>query len=254
MSPYILYPIVCVVYLLAGIVDGVSGGGGLISIPALLVLQIPAHLASGTNICGAAIGSVTASARFTREKKVYWPFAIIAGPTAGVGAALGAKLNLFVPERYLQVVMTALLPFIAIIILGKRDFGKENHVNELSLVRQRILAAVIGLVVGTYNGFYGAGAGSFYLLAFAAFGKLDMVNASGTAKICGLFATFFAAVTYALSGQVIWTMVLVSTVFNVAGNYFGAGIAIKKGSAMIRPVLIGVLVLLFIRLLYTIFF
>lgn len=249
-----VYAVVCLVYLLAGVIDGVSGGGGLISIPSLLVLGVPAHLASGTNVCGATFGSVTAAGRFIREKKVYWPMTVIAGPLAGVGAILGARLNLFVPEHYLQMVMIVLLPIIALVILMKRDLGQENHVAELTKFQQRRLAVVVGLGIGIYNGFYGAGAGTFYLLAFAVFGKLDLVMASGSAKICGLFATVLAAVTYALSGQVMWLMALVATLFNVVGNYIGAGLAIRKGAAMIRPVLIGVLTLLFGRLLYTIIF
>lgn len=250
----LVYALLCVVYTLAGVIDGVSGGGGLIAIPALLVAGFPAHLASGTNICGVIVGSATSAGRYIREGKVYWPMAAIAGPLSGLGAILGARLNLYLPERVLQIVMLVLLPVIAAVILGKRDFGRENRVAELPETRQRLLAAAIGLGIGTYNGFYGAGAGTFYLLAFAAFGRLDLVMAGGCAKVCGLWATIFAAATYALSGQVIWAVALVATLFNAAGNYIGAGLAIRKGAAMIRPVLIGVLILLFGRLIYTMLF
>lgn len=239
-------------FLAAGVVDGISGGGGLISLPTFLLVGFPAHLISGTNMNSCLLGSVTSAYRYIRERKVHWPVAAIAGPMAGIGSFLGARLNLWLPERYLQIVMVVLIPLAAAAIFLKRNFGEENRVETLSLKRQRLLGFCIGFFIGVYNGFYGGGAGTFYLLAFAAFCRMDLVTASGSAKICGLFATVVAAVTYAISGVVLWKVSLTATVFNILGNYIGAGLAIRGGGRVIRPMFMAVLVLLFIRLIISV--
>lgn len=243
--------IVCPAMFLAGVIDAVSGGGGLLTLPAFLLAGVPPHLISGTNIASCAMGAVVSAGRFFRSGKVYLRTALIACPATILGAYLGARLNLFIPEQVLEIVIMVLIPLVAAVVLFKRNLGEENHVEELSLRRQTVTALLIGSVLGVYNGFIGAGAGTFLMLAFAGFNKLDLVTANGNAKICGICATVAAAVTYAMSGAVLWPLALASVGFNVLGNFLGAGLALKKGARIIRPMFLVVLVLLFIRVGYS---
>ena len=245
--------IACPAMFLAGIIDAVSGGGGLLTLPAFLLAGIPPHLVSGTNIASCAMGAVVSAGRFFHGGKVYLPTALIACPVTVLGAFLGARLNLFVPEHILQIVMLALIPLVAVVIFLKRDLGEENHVEDLSRRRQVVSALLIGSVLGVYNGFIGAGAGTFLILAFSAFNKLDLVTANGNAKICGICASLSAAVTYALSGAVLWPLALACVGFNILGNYLGAGLALKKGAKIIRPMFFAILALMFVRMGYTLF-
>ncbi len=231
-------------YFLAGLVDGIAGGGGLISLPGLLSVGVDAHMASGTNVCAALFGAITSVGRYIKEKKVYWKMAALGGPLAGIGAFWGARLNMAVPEATMHKIMLILLPIIAVIVMMKKDLGQVSRAEEYAKKQQILIGAAIGLLIGFYNGFYAAGAGTFYLLAFSFFGKLDLVRASGCARFCSLFATISAAMVFIISGAVIWELVICAAILNGIGNYIGAGLAIRKGAGMIRYVLIVMLVVL----------
>lgn len=243
--------LLCGAFFFAGIIDAVCGGGGLLTLPMFLAVGFPPHFVSGTNQCSIIFGNATALARFARSGKIHWPTALLAVPSTMVGAALGARLNLLLPEQVLEVIMTLLVPVIAAVLLLKRDFGRENHVDELSPARRIATAVSIGLAVGCYQGFYGAGSGTFFLLGFAVLMKLDLITASGNTKVVSFCSVATSAVTYALSGTVHWPAAIAATVFNVVGSYVGAELAMHKGARLIRPMFLLVLALLFARLIFT---
>ena len=246
--------ILCAAFFLLGLFDAVCGGGGLISMPTFLSLGFPVHFILGTTQCSALPGAAIALLRFIRGGRVYWKTALLAAPLAAIGGFLGARLNIILPAAYLQMVMVILLPIMAVFMLVKRDFGMECHPETLS--RGRIIGSVliIGLVIGTYQGFYGAGCGLFYLLAFTMLNRLDMITASGNSKVVMLCANVIAALTYALSGVVVWKVVFWVVPFNILGNYIGANLALTKGAKVIRPMFFFVLGLLFVRMIFTVFF
>ena len=236
----------------SGVIDAVCGGGGLLSMPMYMAVGFPAHYVTGTNQCSIFFGGVTSLLRYMKAKRIHWPTALITGPLAIFGAFLGAKLNLVLPERILEIVMVMLIPVAAAVILMKRDFGSENRVAEISSGRKLFGALFIGLVVGAYQGFYGAGSGAFFMLGFCLLHKLDLTMASGNTKFVAFCANISSAATFAFSGMVVWPAVLLATVFNVAGSYIGAELAMKKGAKVIRPMFLFVLALLFVRLLTTV--
>ena len=240
-----------VTFFFSGVFEAVCGGGGLLSMPMYMAVGFPAHYVTGTNQCSIFFGGVTSLVRYMKAKRIHWPTALVTGPLAILGAFLGAKLNLVLPERILEIVMVLLIPVAAAVILAKRDFGSENRVDELSRGRKIAGALVIGLVVGAYQGFYGAGSGAFFLLGFCLLHKLDLTMASGNTKFVAFCANLSSAATFAFSGMVVWPAVLLATTTNVAGSYIGAGFAMKKGAKVIRPMFLFVLALLFVRLLTT---
>ena len=237
-------------FFLAGIIDAVSGGGGLLTLPTFLLLGFPVHLIAGTNQCSCCAGSLISLGRFAKSGRIYWKTAAISAPVSLLGSILGARLNLWIPERYLQIMMMVLLPIAAATLLNQ-DFGLENRSDELTTGQQVAVALFIGLIWGTYTGFYGAGSGTFILLSFALLNKLDLVTASGNTKVCSSVASLTAAITYALSGAVVWQVVLPAALLNILGNYIGAGLALHKGAKVIRPMFF---VVLLVRLAVTLFF
>ena len=243
----------CLAYFFAGIIDASSGGGGLIILPVSLSVGFPTKFLMGTNQSATLFGAFTALAKYAKEKKIHWFSAWVTVPFAMIGASLGAKLNLFISEQTLKTIIIALIPVIAIITLINKNFGAENHIDELSRRRLVFNGVLIGLFMGAYQGFYGAGAGTFFMLAFAIADKLDLVTAAGNTKLCGLSANISATITYALSGAVMWKLVFVAMFFNIAGNYIGASLSIKNGAKFIRPMYFAVLILLFARLVFGLF-
>jgi len=245
--PQVLF-VICPLVFLAGVIDAVAGGGGLITLPAYLLAGLPPHLASGTNKAGNTFGTCVSAIRFLKRGSFHAPSAIMGAGAALVGAWLGAKLNMIMPEEYLYYVMLVAVPAMAIFLLFKREFGTENRSHELGLVRLLALSGVTGLVVGCYDGFCGPGAGTFLILAFTGLCKFDLLTASGNTKVANAASNVASLVTFAMSGQVVWSIGLPAAVCGMAGNYVGSGLALKNGAKIIRPMFLVVLTLLVIRM------
>lgn len=240
--------IVCPLVFLGGIIDAVAGGGGLITLPAYLLAGLPPHLASGTNKCGNAFGTILSTGRFLKHGNIHIPSALLGGAGALLGAWLGARLNMIVPEQFLYYIMLAAVPAMAIFLLFKRNFGTENHSDQLSKQRLLVTAGLIGLVIGCYDGFFGPGAGTFLMLAFTGLCKFDLLTASGNTKVANSASNVASLITFGLGGQVMWSVGIPAALCGIAGNYVGSGLALKKGAKIIRPMFIVVLVLLLVRL------
>lgn len=241
--------ICCLVYFFAGIVDSISGGGGLLTIPVMLAVGIPVHYITGTNMCSAWVGTGVAAYKFKKSGKMHVKSALITLPFAILGSYLGARLNLTIPDDYLKIFMIAAIPVIAVFLFVNKKVGETNRIGELSVTRIVVSAAVIGVVLGAYLGFYGPGAGIFFMLAYAAFLKLDLVSANGNTRFVIAVAVIGSVITYAFSGVVLWKLVIAATIFNVAGSYLGAVIAIRKGAKVIRPIMFCVLAVLVIKII-----
>lgn len=239
--------IVCPLVFLGSLVDAMVGGGGLISLPAYLIAGFPPHMATATNKCSAVFGMVFSTGRFFKSGKLHLPTAGLAAAFALVGAHLGARLNLFLPDKYLHYVLVVALPVVAVFLLFRRDFGTENHMDELPRRRVMVFSALIGFFLGMYDGFFGPGAGTFILLAFTGLVKLDLITASGNTKLINLASNVAAFLTFAFSGNIVWTVGLPAAAFGILGHFVGAGLALHQGEKIIRPMFFVVLTLLLVR-------
>lgn len=172
----------CLAFFLAGVVDSITGGGGLITIPAMLAVGIPVHYITGTNQCSAWLGTGVAAYKYVRSGNIHFKSALITLPFAVLGSYIGARLNLMVPDRYLKVFMLVTVPVIAVFILANKKLGEEDHVVEKTPLSTALWSAAIGLVLGGYQGFYGPGAGMLFMLAYAACLKLNLVRATGNTR------------------------------------------------------------------------
>lgn len=245
-----MFWIVCPLVFLAGLVDAVAGGGGLIALPAYLVAGLPPHLASATNKCSSVFGTTVSTLRFLKEGRFHRRAALISAVTALIGSALGARLNLLLSEKALHYVLIVLLPIIAVFLLLHRDFGLESKVEMLSAGKLMALSGVIGLALGAYDGFFGPGAGTFMILGFTALCGFDLVTASGNAKVVNLCSNIAAFVTFATAGKILWTLGLPAAVCSIAGHAVGSSLALKKGAKVIRPMFFVVLILLLLRIVW----
>jgi len=239
--------VLCVISFIAGLIDAIAGGGGLIALPAFLAVGFPPHYIMGTSQCSTIPATILTTVQFAREGKVHWPSALICLPACIVGALLGARLNIVTPEHVLRIIMVALVPVVALVVLGKREMGEVNQVDTLSRRRLVVTNLLIGLVLGAYQGFYGAGSGTFLIMAFAIACKLDLVTASGNMKFVCMASTLVATATYVLEGLVAWDFVLGIMLFNTAGAFIGARLALTRGTRAIRPMFAVVLTLLLVK-------
>lgn len=245
-----IWAIVCPLVFLGGLIDAVAGGGGLVTLPAYLIAGLPPHMASGTNKCGNAFGTFLSTGRFLKQGEVHMPSALAGALGALLGAWVGAKLNMIMPEKILYYLMLAIVPVMAVFLLFKRDFGKENRSGQFAKLQLLAMALSIGLVIGAYDGFFGPGAGTFLMLSFTGICKFDLLTASGNTKLANSASNLASLVTFALAGKVMWTVGIPAAICGIAGNYVGSGLALKGGAKVIRPMFFVVLALLVARLVY----
>ena len=243
--------IVCPLVFLAGFIDSVAGGGGIISLPAYLMAGLPAHLAAGTNKVVNGCGTLIATTKYFQNGKVRLRAAAAAVIGALAGSALGAQFASMIPETVLKGIMLAVLPCVAVFLVVRRDFGRDDAAPaRIEPRRELIVSALIGLGIGCYDGLIGPGTGTFMIICFTAFLSLDLLTASGCSKAANLASNAGAAVVWILHGSVFWRLALPALVCNILGNYFGAQYAIRGGSRKIRSMMFVVLGLLFAKMLY----
>lgn len=244
--------IVCPLVFLAGFVDSVAGGGGLISIPAYIFAGLPVINAYGTNKFSMCFGTSVSALKFFRSGHVNIKTALYSGAGALVGSWLGASLAMIMDEKILKLCLMFILPIAAGFILFNRKFGTNEDIHE-SVKYLLPKAAAIGLGIGAYDGFFGPGAGTFMIIAFCGVLGLDMITASGNAKVTNLASNVAAAVTYIIGGKVLFWLAIPAAVCTMAGNYLGAHLAIKNGAKFIKPIIICVIVMLLAKIVLELF-
>jgi uncharacterized membrane protein YfcA len=239
--------ILCPLVFLAGFVDSVAGGGGLISLPAYLLCGFPAHLAAGTNKVVNGIGTLTAAGKFIHNGKIRLKYALVAGAGAMAGSAVGTRIALLLNENVLKIVMLCALPLVAVALFLKKDFGSETTVSERAENPKRdiLISLAIGLGIGCYDGMVGPGTGTFMIMAFTALMGMNLLTASGCAKVGNLASNIASAVIWLMNGQVMLELVIPAAACSIAGNYLGARFAIRGGSKRVRYMIFAVLALLF---------
>ena len=247
--------IVCPLIFLGGFVDSVAGGGGLITLPAYLMAGLPAHLAMGTNKVVNACGTGVASFRYFKGSKIKLRPALIAGVGALVGAPIGTRIALLIPEDTLKLLMLVALPVIAVILMLKKDFGQDTQEEKTYTVRREIIAsALIGLVIGCYDGLIGPGTGTFMIMAFTMALSMDLLTASGCSKVGNLASNVGSAVLFMLHGKVLWALAPAAALCNILGAVCGTRYAMRGGSKKVRGMIFVVLGLMFVKMIYDLVF
>lgn len=246
-------PIVCPLLFLAGFADSIAGGGGTISVPSALLAGIPIHTAYGTNKLAMSLGTLTSVIQYGRKGKICWFTALFAAAGALAGSPLGALLAMHLSEKYLSYCLMALLPAAALFLSLNKGFGQTPKHRDLSRLQQAVYALLIGLGVGAYDGFFGPGAGTFYIILFCTVLGTDLVQASGNAKVVNLASNTGALVTYILGGKVWFAVGLPMAVCAIAGNFLGSRLAIKNGARFIRPIMAVMILLILVKLILDVF-
>lgn len=241
--------IVCPLVFLAGFVDSIAGGGGLISFPAYLLAGVPVHVILGTSKLSAFPGAIVAAARFAKSGLVQWKLALPCGLIAALGAFAGARIALGVDEAVIRSLMLVVLPVVAFYVLRSKPDPGEEEKAELPFEKLLIPSLAASFVIGAYDGFYGPGTGTFLILVFAGPLKMHMKHSAGISKVVNLAADIGALLTFTASGKVNVALGVAAALFCMAGSYFGSGLVVNNGQKIVRPVILTVLVLLFAKIL-----
>lgn len=234
---------------LAGGVDAVVGGGGLIQIPALFAVhpgESPATL-FGTNKCASVVGTANATWRYARQIRMPWRTILPAACAAFLLSYLGAAAVAWLPKDAVRPLILALLVFAAVYTLKKKDFG-TSHRPAHSGHRELAYAILLGGVIGFYDGFFGPGTGSFLIFLFVRFFGFDFLHASAGAKVVNVATNLAALLYFVPNGYVLPVLAGAMAAANVSGSVAGTWLALKHGSEFIRKVfliVVGALILKF---------
>ena len=239
----IVFPLV----FLAGFIDSVAGGGGVISLPAFMLAGLPAYTAAGTNKFTASCGTLFATVSYLRRGKVVLSAALISAVGSLVGSFFGTKLALSIPEQTLKYVMMGALIVVAVFLGINRNFGKTAKERKFSAPVRCLLAFAIGLVVGAYDGLIGPGTGTFLIICFTGILGMDLITSSGCAKLSNLASGIASAAVHIANGNVMFLLALCAAVFSIFGNILGARYAIKGGTKNVRIIMFVVLFLIFVK-------
>ncbi|MGI5825110.1 MAG: sulfite exporter TauE/SafE family protein [Bacillota bacterium] len=244
------YLIICPLLFLAGFVDAIAGGGGLISLPAYMVAGLPAHAAIATNKLSSSMGTTVATIQYIRAGYMRWNLCVPAIITALAGSWGGAKLSLFLDENVLKIMMLVILPFIAFYVLRTKNLESNNDKKAFSIGATVALCCLISLAVGVYDGLYGPGTGTFLMLLFAGVCRLSLQDSAGATKAINLTTNITALVVFLVNGAVLIPLGLAAGVCNMAGNYLGSRCFAAKGAAFVKPLILVVLVIFFVKIIW----
>ncbi|MGB3148987.1 MAG: TSUP family transporter [Paracoccaceae bacterium] len=235
------------VAFVAGLVDSIAGGGGLITVPALLLAGIPPVNALATNKLQGAFGSGTAALSYAARghvdlRRQIWPAFL-----AFVAAALGAALLPLIPTDALRLILPVILIGIAVFFALKPGLSDQDRLQRMG---PALFAVTIVPLIGFYDGLVGPGAGSFYMIGFVLLAGHGVLKATAHTKLLNFASNIGGLLAFALADAPLWGLGLAMGLAQIAGAYFGSGIAMRIGAGLIKPLLVITTTILALRLIW----
>lgn len=242
------YLILFFIAVVAGIIDAIAGGGGLVTIPSLLLFGFSPMLALGTNKFQAVIGELTASIMFISSKQLVMKGLLLGICATAIGALLGAYAVSLIDKRSLEILLPIMMAAITIYSITSKKLKADSGAKpKLSTTHFMIFA---GLMIGFYNGFFGPGTGSLWMVAFVVLLGYTIKQATIATKPLNLIGNLASLVLFILIGQVDYTMGLIMGVGQIIGSIIGSRCVLSFGSRLVRPTFISVCMLMTIKLVY----
>lgn len=230
----------------AGIADGIAGGGGLITVPALLASGLPPHLALGTNKAQSMWGTLAALVTFWRADRIDRRAAVRNFPLGFLGSMAGVALVLRVAPTALRPVVIVLLLVAAVLMLLRKPRRDEDALHP----RYLEIAAGLSLVIGAYDGFFGPGTGTFLIVGFIVLCGRSISGATADAKVVNFASNLAAAGSFAVAGKVVWSVAVPMALAQLVGGVIGARLAIYRGAVLVRAMVLVVSAALVLKLGY----
>jgi uncharacterized membrane protein YfcA len=232
----------------AGFIDSVVGGGGLIQTPFLLITfpTMPLAVLFGTNKIAALAGTTFAAFKYAQKIRFDFSLLLVIGSCCFVSSFIGAQLVNAIDTRLLKPLVLLVLIVIALYTLLKKDLGSVQS-KQIPLQKQMFYGAVIGTIVGFYDGFFGPGTGSFFVLGFVVVLGFEFVKASAYAKVVNCVTNISALIVFIRHGNFILPLAILLAVFNITGSVIGSSMALKKGNEFVRIVFLVIVSMMIVK-------
>lgn len=244
------YALFFVAAFLGGFIDAIAGGGGLITLPAIMAMGVPPHLALGTNKLQGVFGSFTATLNFTKKGLIDYKECFVGIVFTFIGATVGATFILFLNANFLKIIIPFLLIAIFIYTLFMPKIGESDRAAKMN---ERLFYVIFGLILGFYDGFFGPGAGSFWMFAMVALIGLNLKKAVAHTKALNFTSNIVALGVFIAGGQILWLVGFLMAVGQILGAYFGSNLVIKKEVKFIRTMFLIVVAATICKLLFDYF-
>ncbi len=230
---------------LAGFVDAVAGGGGLISLPAYIMSGLPIHYVIGTNKMSACMGTTLATVKYALDGYVSWKPALAGVVCAFAGSSLGASFALYIPAEYFRIILMIVLPLTAAYVFLKKSIVSDKPPYSEPMTMG--IAMGCAFFMGIYDGFYGPGTGTFLLLLLAGVAHMQVHVANGVTKVINLTTNAAALTVFLMNDAVLLELGLIAGAFNIAGNYCGVKYFERNGAGSVKKLILVVLVIFFAK-------
>lgn len=235
------------------VVDAISGGGGLITLPAYFSVGLPPHIALGTNKASSSLSTIMSTFKFWQAKKVNIALVSKLVLFSFLGATLGVKTTVSISPQYFKPISLFILILVFIYSLWNKKMGDENLFEGLNS-KNILYGKIMAFTLGFYDGFLGPGTGSFLMFALIKIFKFDFSNASGNTKVLNLSSNLASLITFSYLGKVNWGYGLGIALVMSIGAIVGSKLAILKGNKFIRPMFLTVTIILILKMAKEIFF
>jgi len=238
---------------IAGFIDAVVGGGGLIQLPFLLINfpKISLPVIFGTNKIAALCGTSVSAFRYSRRIKFNFKLLLVISIFCFAASFAGAQVINLIDPKILKPLVLIILVLVLIYTFLKKNLGASQS-KELSLNRQMFYGSLIGIAVGFYDGFFGPGTGSFFVLGFVVILGFEFMQASAYAKVVNCITNISALIVFVKEGNYILSLALIMAVFNMIGSYLGSIMAMKKGNGFIRVIFLLIVSIMILKYGYDI--
>lgn len=223
---------------IAGFIDSVAGGAGLILVPSFILCGMPPQLALGQEKLVSTIGTITAIRNFIKDNKVVWKLVPMGIIISTLGAYIGAEAILVLDEKIVANIIIVLLPIgLVFTLFNKKIIALQSH-DKKPIKHLMVIIAIVSFIVGFYDGFFGPGTGSLFIIALYLFAKLDLVKSSATSKIFNFASNIGAFVSFFIAGKMLFIMGIPMIIGSLIGNYIGSKMTLSKGDKLIKSVLV----------------
>ena len=229
---------------IAGVLDSIAGGGGLIALPAYMLTGMPIHSAYACNKLQSAAGTATASAKFIKDGYTDIRVALIALPFTVLASFLATEIVMSLNSDTIKLIIAACIPIAVILMFLKRKIAAKTILRQELTVKTISLSIASGLVLGTYDALFGSGGGTIAMIIFSLLLNYDLRVGNANSKLIIMTSNITAAISYTVQGFMLFHIAIPCAIANMLGSYIGATIAIKKGDKIVLPTMLIVIAFL----------
>ncbi len=256
LSEYGLFTLalLAITAFIAGFIDAVVGGGGLIQLPFLLINfpKIPLSVIFGTNKIAALAGTSVSAFKYSKKIKFDLKILLVISFFCFISSFAGAQVINYINTNALKPSIFVILIIVAVYTFFKKDLGAIQS-KELSHTKQMLYGSLIGIVVGFYDGFFGPGTGSFFVLGFVVILGFEFIKASAYAKVVNCITNISALTVFIKHDHYIFNMAIIMAVFNMTGSFIGSAMALRRGNSFVRVIFLVIVSIMILKYGFDIF-